>query len=40
VGYVFTLRPSARGTYKYRAYKPATATLVSGYSGAVSIRVT
>jgi hypothetical protein len=40
VGYVFTLRPSARGTYKYRAYKPATSTLVSGYSGALSIRVT
>jgi hypothetical protein len=40
VGYVFTLRPSARGTYKYRTYKPATSTLVSGYSGGVSIRVT
>jgi hypothetical protein len=40
VGYVFTLKPTAKATLKYRVYKPATSTLVKGYSSSVTITVT
>jgi hypothetical protein len=40
VGYVFSVKMPAKGTFAYRVYRPATATLVKGYSPTVSIKVT
>jgi hypothetical protein len=40
VGFVFTLRVSTVGTFKYRVYKPATTTLLAGYSSTLTVKVT
>jgi hypothetical protein len=38
-GYAFTIKPSARGTYYYRVYKPADTDHVAGYSATRSFKV-
>lgn len=40
VGYIFTVKQSSAGTYKYRVEKAATATLAKGDSPSVSVKVT
>ncbi len=40
VGFVFTVKQRTKGTYKYRVYKPATSTLVKGYSRTLTVKVT
>jgi hypothetical protein len=39
LGYAFTRSQSTRGTFQYRVAKAATASLASGYSAAIKVRV-
>lgn len=40
VGFVFTVRQAAKGTFHYRVAKAATASLLAGTSSALTVRVT
>jgi hypothetical protein len=40
VGYVFSVKESAKGTYKFRVHKAATSTLAQGTSSTVTVKVT
>ena len=40
VGYVFTVKPSTKGTFKYRVHKAATSTLVAANSSTLTVKVT
>lgn len=39
-GYVLPYKLTVAGTYTFRTYKPATSTLVAGYSAAAAVRAT
>jgi hypothetical protein len=39
-GYVFAVKESAKGTYKFRVQKAATSTLAAGTSPTVTVKVT
>ena len=40
VGFVFSVKQGTKGTFKYRAYKAATSTLVAGTSSTLTVKVT
>jgi hypothetical protein len=40
VGFVFTVKPSTKGTFKYRVHKAATSTLVAANSSTLTVKVT
>ena len=40
VGFVFTVKQSSKGTFKYRVSKGATATLLAGLSNTLTVKVT
>jgi hypothetical protein len=40
IGYVFGPKLSSKGTYRFRVYKPATSTLLAGYSSTVTVKAT
>jgi hypothetical protein len=39
-GFVFSVKQSTKGTFKYRVYRPATSTLLAGYSSTLTVKVT
>jgi hypothetical protein len=40
IGYVFSIKPAAKGTYRYRVEKAGTTTLAAGFSATATVRAT
>ena len=40
VGFVFTVKPASKGTFKYRVHKVATSTLEAANSATLTLKVT